>query len=228
MENKIQFLSKYRKNMSIVNIANMHEDAISNEWYDILKESDRSLRIKNTIEHWNSISSKELRNTISYLTQNLVDVELINYDDTYSILYTVTVGDGEIDYFEGKMPIRSVNNTELNKFWMNTPISIKNFYEKLHNGFYYFPSRAMGLIPIENITFFGNDEWGIIEELDLPLDINLDSTFGFFSTGMGGYVALDYNNCSNDNATIWFVDDQPQYNANFWDIVDEWIVIGFE
>lgn len=45
---------------------------------------------------------------------------------------------------------------------------------------------------------------------------------------MGGYVAIDYNNCEYDKATLWFTNDQPEYNINFWNVVDEWIVIGFE
>lgn len=69
---------------------------------------------------------------------------------------------------------------------------------------------------------------GIIDELREPLAIDLSSTFGFFSSGMGGYVAVDYKNCKNEKATIWFTDEQPQYNVNFWDVVDEWIVLGFE
>lgn len=31
----------------------------------------------------------------------------------------------------------------------------------------------MGLFPSENVTFFGDDEWGIIESLDEPIQINL-------------------------------------------------------
>ncbi|MBL1705580.1 SMI1/KNR4 family protein, partial [Klebsiella pneumoniae] len=30
------------------------------------------------------------------------------------------------------------------------------------------------------------------------------------------------------NATLWWTNKEPRYNMNFWDIVDEWIVIGFE
>ncbi|CJH89644.1 Uncharacterised protein [Streptococcus pneumoniae] len=86
----------------------------------------------------------------------------------------------------------------------------------------------MGLVPLENVTFFDDDEWGIIEELEEPLQIDLQTTFGFFKSGMGGYVAVDYKNSNNDNATLWWTNKEPRYNMNFWDIVDEWIVIGFE
>ncbi|MBC1943505.1 SMI1/KNR4 family protein [Listeria booriae] len=224
---KIQFLSKYRKNISLVDAKTLQENDIPVEWLEILNKGEPERREK-TIEYWRSISSNELRNTISYLSDNLLDVELICYNDVYSVLYTVKVGEGEVDYFEGRIPTQNILNKELQKFWSETPQSIKDFYEKLHNGFYYFPSRAMGLVPLENVTFFGDDEWGIIEDLEAPLGIELDSTFGFFSTGMGGYVALDYSNDDKEKATIWFTDDHPKYNMNFWDVVDEWIVMGFE
>ncbi|MBC2326584.1 SMI1/KNR4 family protein [Listeria booriae] len=225
--NKIQFLSKFRKNISLVDAKTLQENDIPVEWLEILNKGEPERREK-TIEYWRSISSNELRNTISYLSDNLLDVELVCYNDVYSVLYTVKVGEGEVDYFEGRIPTQNILNKELQKFWSETPQSIKDFYETLHNGFYYFPSRAMGLVPLENVTFFGDDEWGIIEDLEVPLGIELDSTFGFFSTGMGGYVALDYSNDDKEKATIWFTDDQPKYNMNFWDVVDEWIVMGFE
>ncbi|MEC0486211.1 hypothetical protein ABE068_20090 [Bacillus glycinifermentans] len=39
-------------------------------------------------------------------------------------------------------------------------------------------------------------------------------------------VAIDYKNCGQDHATLWSAKDQPEYNINFWDFADEWIVIG--
>ncbi|MDL0437820.1 SMI1/KNR4 family protein, partial [Niallia sp. SS-2023] len=42
------------------------------------------------------------------------------------------------------------------------------------------------------------------------------------------YVAIDLDNCTDDTATLWFTHDQPEYNLSFWDVVDEWIVIGMQ
>lgn len=38
----------------------------------------------------------------------------------------------------------------------------------------------MGLVPSQFVTYFNDDEWGIVEELQEPLKIDLKSTFGFF------------------------------------------------
>lgn len=228
MNNKLQFITKFRKNALLVDTSELAINEIPSQWLVILKIPDLNNKLKKVIDLWNSISGKELRNTISYLSENLVDIDLIKFNDKYSILYSIKVGDGEIDYFEGNLPTQDINKTKLEKIWSYIPDSIKNFYEHLHNGFYYYPSRAMGLVPLDKVVYFGDDEWGIIDELQEPLGIDLGSTYGFFSSGMGGYVAIDFKNCEDDNATIWFTDEQPRYNVNFWDVVDEWIVIGFE
>ncbi|MDF2523921.1 MAG: hypothetical protein K0R31_1562 [Clostridiales bacterium] len=228
MKDKLQYISKFRNNISLVSVNELEINEIPSPWLEILKVSNLNNQLKKVIDLWNSISGKELRNTISYLSQNLVDIDLIKYNDKYSILYTINVGDGEIDYFEGNLPTQKINNTKLEKVWPCIPDSVKSFYEHLHDGFYYYPSMAMGLVSLDKVVSFEDDEWGIIDDLQEPLGIDLHSTYGFFSSGMGGYVAIDLKNCKDDNATIWFTDEQPRYHVNFWDVVDEWIVIGFE
>lgn len=86
----------------------------------------------------------------------------------------------------------------------------------------------MGLISLEDAAYLGDDDfdWGIIDDLNQPLQIGLDTSFGFFNNGMGTDVAIDYKNCGQDHATLWSAKDQPEYNINFWDFADEWIVIG--
>ncbi|MDF2523922.1 MAG: hypothetical protein K0R31_1563 [Clostridiales bacterium] len=88
----------------------------------------------------------------------------------------------------------------------------------------------MGLLPQEDIDFLGDEdfEWGILDDLEEPLKLDLSSSFGFFSNGMGTYIAFDYKNCDRDHATLWSAKDQPGYNINFWDFVDEWLVIAFD
>ncbi|MBO1004901.1 SMI1/KNR4 family protein [Pseudogracilibacillus auburnensis] len=228
---KLAFLKQYRKSIGFVSnedLINIEKENMSEKWIEIFKEADRSRRKDKLISLWNTVCERELSNTISYLKENLLEFELIVDNGQYAVLYSIKSENDEILYYEGGIPTNSVYTSVMQQDWSNVPRSIKEFYEKLHNGFYYLPSRAMGLVPLERITYFEDYEWGILDELDEPLGINIATTYGFFENGMGGYVAIDLNNCIDDVATLWFTDDQPDYNVNFWDIIDEWIVIGLQ
>jgi len=227
--NKLSFLQQYRKSIEFVSnedLLNIKKENIPKEWLEVFIETDKTERKDKLIALWNLICEKELSHTISYLKENLVDVELIIDNGQYASLYSVKSENDEILYYEGGIPNKSIYNLDMQQAWSSVPQSIVKFYGKLHNGFYYMPSRAMGLVPLERVTYFKEDEWGILDDLEHPLEINLDTTYGFFENGMGGYVAVDLNNCTDNRATLWFTNDQPEYNVDFWDIVDEWILIG--
>lgn len=228
---KLSFLQQYRKSIEFVSnedLLNIKKENIPKEWVEVFIETDKTERKDKLIALWNRVCEKELSHTISYLKENLVDVELIIDNGQYAILYSVKSENDEILYYEGGIPNKSIYNLDMQQAWSSVPQSIVKFYGKLHNGFYYMPSRAMGLVPLERVTYFKEDEWGILDDLEHPLEINLDTTYGFFENGMGGYVAVDLNNCTDNRATLWFTNDQPEYSVDFWDIVDEWILIGLQ
>ncbi|MFE3896206.1 MULTISPECIES: SMI1/KNR4 family protein [unclassified Priestia] len=229
--NKLSFLQQYRKSIEFVSnedLLSIEKEKIPEEWMEVFIETDKTERKDKIIALWNRICEKELSHTISYLKENLVDVELIIDNGQYAILYSVKSENDEILYYEGGIPNKSIYDLDMQQAWSSVPQSIVKFYGKLHNGFYYMPSRAMGLVPLERVTYFKEDEWGILDDLEHPLEINLDTTYGFFENGMGGYVAVDLNNCTDNRATLWFTNDQPEYSVDFWDIVDEWILIGLQ
>ncbi|MDT0145788.1 SMI1/KNR4 family protein [Priestia aryabhattai] len=229
--NKLSFLQQYRKSIEFVSnedLLSIEKEKIPEEWMEVFIETDKIERKDKIIALWNRVCEKELSHTISYLKENLVDVELIIDNGQYAILYSVKSENDEILYYEGGIPNKSIYDLDIEQAWSSVPQSIVKFYGKLHNGFYYMPSRAMGLVPLERVTYFKEDEWGILDDLEHPLEINLDTTYGFFENGMGGYVAVDLNNCTDNRATLWFTNDQPEYSVDFWDIVDEWILIGLQ
>lgn len=228
MENKLEFLRKYHENIQLINIEEIDSKLIPREWYRVFMEKDIKYRIKDILSIWEKYSAIELRNTISYLYENIAEIDLIEYDGKYSILYNIKVSDGEIEYYEGGNPEEKFNNSKLEMSWSKIPEPVRRFYENVHDGFYYYASQSMGLVPRQSVTYFNDDEWGIIDDLEEPIKIDLRTTFGFFKSGMGGYVAIDYTSCDNNNATLWFSNSQPRYNIDFWDVVDEWMVIGFE
>ncbi|KGR82251.1 hypothetical protein [Lysinibacillus odysseyi] len=232
MEQKLKFLREYfSDNVKLIpssEIFNINNETLPSLWVELFSEKNVEKRIDFILSIWKKYVAEELRNTISYLSEHLEEVELMMVDGRYSTLYTIKTDSGKTIFYEGRNPNDLFNNEVLKESWSEIPSSIRTFYENVHNGFYYYASRSMGLVPLENVTYFDDDEWGIIEELEEPIQINLETTFGFFKSGMGGYVAIDTNNCVNDNATLWWTNKEPRYNINFWDVVDEWIVIGFE
>lgn len=221
----VDYLRRYHKDIKIIdNIKEVNESQITEEWKFIFSQKDMGIRKELIIKEWEKNLKYELSRTIEYLKNNIKSINLISYRNCYAILYEVVTEDGDIDYYEGGNPLDTNNHKLLN----GMPIKLKLFYTQLHNGFFYYPSRMIGISPISEVTIFLQDEWGIIYEIEKPLGININSTYGFFKSGMGGYLAIDYENCEHDNATLWFTNKEPKYNVNFWDMVDEWILMSFE
>ncbi|MDI3093086.1 SMI1/KNR4 family protein [Priestia megaterium] len=180
--NKLSFLQQYRKSIEFVSnedLLSIEKEKIPEEWMEVFIETDKTERKDKLIALWNRVCEKELSHTISYLKENLVDVELIIDNGQYAILYSVKSENDEILYYEGGIPNKSIYDLDMQQAWSSVPQSIVKFYGKLHNGFYYMPSRAMGLVPLERVTYFKEDEWGILDDLEHPLEINLDTTYGF-------------------------------------------------
>ncbi|WP_040949837.1 hypothetical protein [Gorillibacterium massiliense] len=233
MEEKLAFLRNYNRDVRILTIdeiSRLNDNAIPNEWRSLVYIDDSKEKMDRLLSLWKKSVGLELRNTISYLKEHLINVEIMEIGSVYSVLYTIRNSKGDILYYEGRNPQEGQKNLELEESWDKIPTTIRDFYENVHDGFYYYASESMGLVPLEAVTFLGDEdiEWGIIDDLEEPIKINLDSSFGFFTNGMGSYIAIDYSNCVDNNATFWSAKTKPKYNINFWNYVDEWIVIGFE
>lgn len=220
---KLLFLKKFRKDVEIVDPGQVENLSIPKLWRELFSEKDFSIQKKILLNQWKKVVGLELPNSISFIENNLCELDLIHYREKWSILYSIKCEDGEIYYFEGGNPEECVAHKLLN----GMPEKLMSFYLELHNGFFFYPSRMMGLVPLDEVTHF-SDDWGILDELEEPLKLSLDTTYGFFKNGGGGYLAVDYNNCKNNIATRWFDDMEPEYNINFWEYADIWLKIGFE
>lgn len=238
--NKIEFLEKYklRKNADIhiftpKEVQEIPFNTIPEQWYDIFSTEDIEKKINSMLNIWKKYLQKELSITIDYLEKHIIDIDLFRWSNRYFVLYSIKSENGGVCYYEGGNPLEKMNDSKLKTVWAKIPKSIRCFYEKIHNGFDDYRIRGMGLICLQWATYFGdsNLEWGILEDLKEPLQIDINSTFAFFESRAGGYVAIDVSKKEEERinkAVLWFADDQPDYNVNFWDVVDEWITIGME
>ncbi len=221
---KLDFLKKFRKDVEIIDLSQHDDISIPELWREIFNEVDFLGKKNKLISQWKKVVGAELPDSINFIEENLCELDLIHYRDKFSILYGIKCEDGEIYYFEGGNPEECVDHELLN----GMPTKLMSFYLELHNGFFFYPSRMMGLVTLDEVTHFSDDDWGILDELEEPLQISLDSTYAFFKNGGGGYLAIDYNNCENNIATRWFDDMEPEYNIDFWEYADIWMQMGFE
>lgn len=197
-------------------------------WSDLLTD-DRSERVAGAIGLWQGVVPQAMSNTIAYLRQNLADVDLLRVGTAYHLLYSVK-NPRRVLYYVGGNPLRPDfgPNEELRARWSQVPSSIRAFYENLHDGFCYFASQSSGPDALRNVTAMAGIDWAVIEHFGLELRFDLATSFAFFNNGGSGYVVIDLADPDPERATVWWSDAEPTYDQRFWDVVDEWTVIGFE
>ena len=232
MSEKLEFLNKYTFHrdytVQIIDNVDYVKDAdIPKLWKEIINEPTPK-RISRVIELWENIVGEQMRNTISYFKEHLVDVEVMKLGDSYYILYSIS--NRELEYYTGGNPNESEKKFQniSSDFFEKLPLSLKDFYGKLHDGFYYFASRSMGLDPVNQIESLDGYEWGILEESDVEVKINLKTSYNFFSNGGGSYIVFDMEDTFENKAVLWSSKFPPEYNLDFWKKADEWLAMNFD
>lgn len=87
MSLKLEYLRKFNRRIEIVKDENIENQLckIPEKWWEVLMERDFAIKKNKVTKIWNDISGIELRNTIQYLSGNLVSLDLL-YDGTiYSL-----------------------------------------------------------------------------------------------------------------------------------------------
>ncbi len=228
MADKMDYLKKYHKDVQIIESGFDNIADIPDSWKRVLNLQRAEDKVIVAMQMWNRVVFKELSNTIQYMKKNLKNIELITYRGRYSLLYSIASENGQILYYEGGNPLQCQPSSDLERYWTSFPDTVQKFYQDLHDGFHYYASGSMGLYSKSDILYLGDEDWEIVEKMEESLKIQLESSFGFFGSGAGAYVVIDALNDKDDDAVLWSVFKLPRYNINFWDIVDEWIVIGFQ
>ncbi|WP_372879887.1 hypothetical protein [Staphylococcus epidermidis] len=221
-----KILSEYTLNNNKVEFINVDNQMnIPEYWKEVFGNDSFIDRKRILLSKWKKYVGEELSNTINYLNDYLVNIDLIKVGKEISILYTIkSYKTGDYLYYEGKNPMDTLKNMNesIKKNWEQFPSSFKNFYENLHNGFCMFSSKSLGLEYSENINCMSEFDW------DNEIPYNFDNLFNFFSNGMGSYVVLDISQNIEKSGVLWLKGDEPESELNIWDLIDEWIIIAFD
>lgn len=218
------YLNKYSPNTKLVSeTSNLDLFKLPLAWTEILKAQPEN-RIESVLRLWKDHFAQELSLTITTLERQLKAVHVIEGINDYSLLYQVE-NEGELYFYIGSSSYSLKIPNKLEKYWSKIDSKIQQFYTRLHNGWYFLPSLSLGLLPSNEFFTLDEKEWGILEDIDSPID--LEKTVAFFHNGSGGYLCINFEE-DMPRGVVWWKDEEPTIGVNFWDYLDEWINIGLE
>jgi hypothetical protein len=191
------------------------EIKIPETWSFLLTEEDKDKKKSLVIERWSDFSSL-LPKTLNILEELLDDVLLVVHQQKIKIVYLLLV-DEEYVLYVGNMPTTDSQLAIL-------PDKLQHFYKHLHNGWFENISGGLGLFPIEKVRFLSESEWGLPQEILQSTDLN--QTYYVLHNGGNGFLCINIENKENPKALIWWTNDAPKMNIDFWSYLDSWIEIG--
>ena len=191
------------------------EIKIPETWSFLLTEENKDKKKALVIERWSYFSSL-LPKTLNILEELLDDVLLVFHQQQIKMVYLLLV-DEEYVLYVGNMPTTDSHIAIL-------PDKLQHFYKHLHNGWFENISGGLGLLPIEKVRFLSESEWGLPQEILQSTDLN--QTYYVLHNGGNGYLCINIEDKENPKALIWWTNDAPKMNIDFWSYLDSWIEIG--
>ena len=172
---------------------------IPETWSFLLTEEDKDKKKSLVIERWSDFSTL-LPKTLNILEELLEDVFLVVHQQQIKMVYLLLVDEEYV------------------------PDKLQHFYKYLHNGWFENISGGLGLLPIEKVRFLSQSEWGLPQEILQSTDLN--QTYYVLHNGGNGFLCINIEDKENPKALIWWTNDAPKMDIDFWDYLDSWIEIG--
>lgn len=144
-------------------------------------------------------------------------MDTILYRKELHIVYSLKVLD-EIDYYVGKLPKISYENTVINAL----PKDIISFYQNVHDGFVSFPLESMGLAAADDLYCLGDD----LLQSEFLDAYSVADTYMIFSNGCGDGVVYDLSK-TPAKGFVYFHDslNECEFEGDMIDIICTWIRI---
>lgn len=191
------------------------EIKIPETWSFLLTEENKDKKKSLVIERWSDFSTL-LPKTLHLLEELLEDVFLVVHQQQIKMVYLLLV-DEEYVLYVGNMPTTDSQLAIL-------PDKLQHFYKHLHNGWFENISGGLGLLPIEKVRFLSQSEWGLPQEILQSTDLN--QTYYVLHNGGNGFLCINIEDKENPKALIWWTNDVPKMDIDFWSYLDSWIEIG--
>ncbi|WP_143305105.1 hypothetical protein [Chitinophaga vietnamensis] len=211
-----QELKRYARHLSLV------EDFAVNDipaaWTEILQAGNPDALRAKVLALWKPYADR-LSMTMDYISKHLQMAALVKGGDAFFLLYVFEYED-DLRLYAGGVPVIAHDKLQL------LPEDLRAFYTGLHNGWTCAVSQALGPQALEDIQYLDAFEWGILDDINVKkLGIALDKAYSIFSNAGPGYLCLQ-NEGSYFRSFIWWTNQAPELNIDFWPVLDAWIEIG--
>jgi len=227
MDSKLRYLQLEDDTVSMISdkeAIRSLDGIIPNQWIDIFLSEDKEEKKKKTIALWKEYLGEVLPDVTEILRARLEDIDLIQKEIAgtrgYCAIYTINDGEDRRIFYEGRMPEKSEQYRILFDCWDELPKELRAFYERIHNGFYHYANRGMGMQPVQYVNFEEDDgEWFL--EYGAYADDDCFDNISFFRNSLGIAVSISAKEHDVKNAIIWRVDQEPEKGKDFWRIIDQ-------
>ena len=228
MDSKLRYLRLEDDTVSMIcdrAVIGCLDKVLPSQWMDIFLSKNKDERRKKTVALWEDYLGEVLPGVIKILRDRLEDIDLIQKDlkgtKGYYILYTINDGEDRKIFYEGRLPEESLQYRMQLDCWEELPREIRSFYEMIHNGFYHYANRGMGMQPIQYVNFEEDDcgEWFL--DYGAYSDNYYIDNISFFRNSLGIAVSISAKEHDAQNAIVWRADRKPESGKDFWKIVDQ-------
>lgn len=147
----------------------------------------------------------------------------------YVVIYTLLNAKGEPYYYIGGNPLQPTwpdtvdpDCRNVREVWHLVPEPLKSFYETVHDGFYNFDFGDRGFGQLSEVVCLG-------DELDSDWRERFSGSYAFYlhqSTIV--CLAVDLNGPHPGRADMWYNDDDPRLDVDFWEKVEQLAEIALD
>ncbi|KVO08070.1 hypothetical protein WJ70_22965 [Burkholderia ubonensis] len=203
---------------------------VPESWLNILRQ-DLGAKRDAVLDGWRGFDAN-VPSAAHFVRTRLQDVLILLQRDSPSLLYVYTADKGDINFFEGHLPLQETAPKEFNAVWQSVPQDLRRFYSEAHNGWTFLASNAMGPLPLRDWRFLSESQFDLDSDTIARMPVDPQQVVTVFHNGAGDYLCLNLADCNENGIASGLVywhekPTEPDF-VDFWPAMNTWLSIFLE
>lgn len=203
---------------------------VPESWLKILQQ-DLGAKRDAVLEGWGEFAAN-VKSAEHFVRTQLKDVLILLQGESPSLLYVYTADQGDINFFEGRVPLQEPVPKQLGAVWQAVPQGLRRFYSEVHNGWTFLASNAMGPLPLRNWCFLSEDHFDLSPDTIARMPVDPQQVVTVFQNGAGDYLCLNVAACNANGIAsgliYWHENPTEPDFVDFWPTMNAWLAIFLE